>query len=87
MPHTPISDTATPIGNEQRKFRFDNGYGASVIRGPYTYGGPQGLFELAVLDKNGGLTYVTPVTSDVIGYLTEDEVQSTLDQIAALPPA
>ena len=30
-------------------FQFENGFGASVIRGLYTYGGRQGLWELAVL--------------------------------------
>ena len=28
---------------------FDNYYGVSVVRGPYTYGGKEGLYELAVL--------------------------------------
>ena len=31
---------------QQVLFRFDNNYGASVIRGPHTYGGYKGLFEL-----------------------------------------
>jgi len=28
---------------------FENGYGVSVVRGPYTYGGRHGLYEIAVL--------------------------------------
>jgi hypothetical protein len=63
---------------------FDNGYGASVVVGPYTYGGEDGLYELAVLDSNGKLTYETPITSDVEGYLTEDEVTKLLEQIQLL---
>ncbi|WP_279018525.1 hypothetical protein [Megasphaera elsdenii] len=38
-------------GTEHYEFHFKNGYVASVIRGPYSYGGPQGLYELAVLRK------------------------------------
>lgn len=30
------------------RIKFDNGYGASVVKGPHTYGGDQGLYELAV---------------------------------------
>lgn len=69
----------------QWKFRFDNGFGASVIQGPYSYGGPDGLYELAVLDLGGRLTYKTPITNDVEGYLTGEQVQELLDRIAALP--
>jgi hypothetical protein len=28
---------------------FENGYGVSVVQGPYTYGGRHGLYEMAVL--------------------------------------
>ena len=77
--------TSAWLGGEQRHFRFDNGYGASVIRNPRSYGGDKDLFELAVLDAQGHLTYDTPVTDDVIGWLSEAEVQDTLAQIAALP--
>jgi hypothetical protein len=38
-----------------------------------------------VLDGNGDLTYETPVTSDVEGYLTEDDVTKLLEQIQSLP--
>ena len=67
-----------------KKIKFPNGYGASIVRGPYTYGGPDGLYELAVLDTEGKLTYDTPVTGDVEGYLTEDNVMSLLKDISEL---
>jgi hypothetical protein len=63
---------------------FDNGYGASIVTGPHTYGGKDGLYELAVLGKDGRLTYETPVTDDVEGYLTEDDVTKLLEQIQSL---
>lgn len=66
------------------RIEFENGYGASVVKGEYTYGGKDGLYELAVLNSNGDLTYDTPVTSDVEGYLTEDDVTKLLEQIQLL---
>lgn len=66
------------------RIKFDNGYGASVVKGPHTYGGDQDLYELAVLDNNDDLTYNTPVTSDVEGYLTEEDVTILLKQIQNL---
>ena len=62
---------------------FDNGYGASVIRSPFSYGGNQDLYELAVV-KDGELCYDTPITDDVLGYLTEDDVTKYLQQIQEL---
>ena len=73
------------LAGSQWKFRFANGYGASVIDDGY--GHKEGLFELAVLGPDGGLTYATPITDDVLGYLTPDEVGAALDQIEALPAA
>lgn len=75
---------------EQWVFRFPNGYGASVIRGHYTYGGAAGLYELGVIKFDGddwGLTYATPVTEDVLGHLTEAEVADVLRKIEELAPA
>jgi len=71
-------------GLNAARIKFDNGYGASVVIGPYTYGGEDGLYELAVLDSNDDLTYETPVTSDVEGYLSEDDVTRLLEQIQNL---
>ncbi len=63
---------------------MDNGYGASIVSTPYTYGGKEGLYELAVFGKNGHITYDTPVTNDVEGYLSEDAVTKLLEQIQEL---
>ena len=72
-------------GGIQRLYKFDNGFGVSVIKGPYSYGGEEGLWELGVLGKDGHLTYETPITDDVEGYLTESAVDNLLERIAALP--
>jgi hypothetical protein len=66
------------------RIMFDNGYGASVVRHIMSYGGKLGLYELAILDKEGDLTYDTPVTNDVIGYLTSEEVTNYLIKIQEL---
>lgn len=63
---------------------FTNGYGVSVVRGPYSYGGNQGLFEVAVTNAHGELCE-NPVTDDVLGYLDRDEVALAAAEVAALP--
>lgn len=70
--------------NRTAKTQFKNGYGASVVIGPYSYGGEEGLYEIAVLDSNFKITYDTPITDDVIGYLTPTEVTKYLKQIQDL---
>jgi hypothetical protein len=71
---------------KRAKYYFPNGYGVSVIRGPSTYGGDKGLYELAVICKDGELTNKTPITNDVIGYLSEDEVSDLMNKVSELPP-
>ena len=63
---------------------FDNGFGVSVVSHTHSYGGRSGLYEVAVLDSDGNLTYETPVTSDVIGYLTEENVTDVMKQVQNL---
>ena len=65
------------------RINFDNGYGASVIRSPFSYGGNQDLYELAVI-KDDAICYDTPITDDVLGYLTEDDVTKYLGKIQNL---
>ena len=68
---------------------FDNGYTASVLRASDeingSYGYSQGLYELAVLHNNEIITD-TPVTGDVLGYLTVNDVIDAMNRIKALPP-
>lgn len=66
----------------QWEFKFANGYGASVINDGY--GRDSGLYELAVIGPDGGLDYTTPITDDVLGWLTPDDVAEALDKIEAL---
>ena len=68
----------------QRVYKFDNGYGASVVCSPYSYGGRSGLWELAVLDSDGQLCYSTSITDDVLGWLTEEEANKLLKKIRKL---
>ena len=75
----------------QKLYRFSNGAGASVVRGEYTYGGDEGLWELGVLRFEGEgdnytLIYPTSVCTDgdVVGWLTDAQVDEALVQIANL---
>jgi hypothetical protein len=63
--------------------QFDNGYEASVVKSEYTYGGKDGLYELAVF-KDGEICYDTPITDDVIGYLRPEDVTDVMAKIQQL---
>lgn len=74
--------------DRHREYRFDNGYGASIINDGY--GGESGLFEVAVLDGETGKIIDSPITEGtgdrVIGWLSAEEVGRFLEDVAALPP-
>ena len=78
------------FGGIQYRFKFDNGYGASVVKHFGSYGHEQDLWELAVIwyshpeEDIWNITYDTDITDDVIGYLTDKEVISILKQISEL---
>jgi hypothetical protein len=72
------------LGGVQAVITFENGYGASVVKTPHSYGGDRGLYELAVLGTDGHLTYDTPVTNDVIGYLRDIDVTDVMEKIQQL---
>ena len=78
-----INDTPFMVGKKAR-MSFDNGYGVSVVSHTYSYGGKKGLYEVAVLGSDGDLTYETPVTNDVIGYLSEKAVSEVMKQVQEL---
>jgi hypothetical protein len=69
------------------KARFANGYGASIVSHFGSYGGPEGYWELAVIQYDGEtfeLVYDTPITDDVCGWLEPEEVLDLCKQIQAL---
>lgn len=67
------------FGGYLTKYSFPNGYGASVINNNASYG-----LELGVL-YDGELDYSTPITSDVVGFIeNEEELDKLLKQIEEL---
>lgn len=77
------------LGGIMYRFKFDNNYGASIVKHKYSYGSNRDLWELAVLrftegDPKGYLTYDTPITNDVVGYLTDERVRDLLNKIKDL---
>ena len=74
-------------GGEQIIYKFDNNFGASVVRHSFSYGREEGLWELAVPEFKGddwSLTYDTVITDDVIGHLSEEDVSELLIKIEKL---
>ena len=73
------------LGGVHYIFKFPNDYGASVVKGRYTYGGPQDFWEMALIffeeDGNYNLTYERDFDEDVKGYLTDDNVIELLEKI------
>ena len=68
-------------------FRFENGYGASIIKHMGSYGYAEDEFEMAVIYFEGdeyGIIYNTPITDDVLGYLNNEEVLEYLEKIKNL---
>ena len=72
----------------QYLFRFENYYGASVVKHSFSHGSAQDLWELAVIkfDKEykWDLCYDTEITYDVEGYLTDENVRELLGRIKGL---
>ncbi|MFW6281211.1 MAG: hypothetical protein ACOC1O_00190 [bacterium] len=72
-------NTDHKLGISRMKVTFKNGYGISIIRGSFTYGGKEGLFETAIINKDGNIIHDT-----VQGYLTEEEVFENCLQTAKM---
>lgn len=82
--HLMKKSTHKHFGGFQYEFQFDNGFGASVIKHNESYGNVDDLFELAVLNEYGEITYDTYIADNVIGWLTNEEVIECFKQIQSL---
>lgn len=95
-----VSEPPLPgLPRSQWLYRFQNGYGASVIRGAGSYGGPEGLFEVAVIRYTGSgaedfdvlpslphAPWLSDLAGDVHGWCSEEDVAALITRIAAIPP-
>ena len=72
-------------GGIQKLYRFENSYGASVIKTCYSDGGKLGLWELAMIfwknDEKYNLYYCDIVENGVLGYLNEEDIDPILEKI------
>lgn len=82
----------------QRLYKFQNGYGASVVRFGWRFHDNVKRYasntlndrqwELAVIrwvsPRRFELSYDTPITSDILGYLTKQDVEEVLEKIRKL---
>ena len=89
-----IDDTPhSELGGAHYIFKFQNGYGASVIKHLGSYGFSEDLWEIGLIwffspiekmhNQDGwNLVYIKELGfDDVIGYLTDEEVRSYLKKI------
>ena len=68
-------------------FKFDNGYGASVIKHRGSYGHEDDLWELAVIRFDGDdwkICYTSEISDDVIGWQTDEDIRVLLERIQSL---
>ena len=88
-----LTDVTEEYTKRQAVYFFSNGYGISVINiigtngEHYSYTKNKDQYEIAVLEgvkNNSRITYDTPITDDVIGYLTLEEVYNLMKQIENL---
>jgi hypothetical protein len=68
-----------PLGGTRARWEFDNGYGISVVHGPLFYC-DEDTFEVAIL-KDDRITYDTPLTNDVLGYQTSEDINNILKEL------
>ena len=61
------------LNHTQAVMEFKNGYGVSVLCGDSFYSNGIDTYEVAVT-KDGKLCYDTPITDDVLGWQTKEEV-------------
>lgn len=68
--------------NARAYVSFDNGFYVSILNGLYSTGDVD-EYELAIMDKDG-ICYDTPLSDDIIGHLTKEDVEKWLKDVSEL---
>ncbi len=76
----------TYMGGPQKFYRFENGWGASVVQHVGSYGGGAGLWEMATIRWTGEKYDLveSSLFGDVLGWLAWAEVEDWLQKISEL---
>lgn len=72
-----IESIVCSFAGENYRYKFKNGFGASVVKNMFSYGNKEDLYELLIL-KGGKPVYDTSLTDNVVGYLTPLEAMALL---------
>ena len=65
----------------KKVLEFENGYGLSIVSNDFSYGGNNGLFEIALL-QNEDIVYNAELGfADVVGYLDFHEVSEIIERV------
>lgn len=68
---------------------FTNGYALSIVQGTYSYGGDQGLYEIAPINPanalDGSLFDEEDQGDDVLGYCDLEKINHYVRKLAYLP--
>ena len=67
---------------------FENGYNVSIIMTNMSYGGTKGLYEVMVTDQDDNSVWLEGINNEdgVIGFLTPQQLESTLTAIEQAAP-
>ena len=63
---------------------LENGFEVSIVRNQLSYGGDKGLYEIGVFNATGNMCDPLGWGDDVKGWLTQEDVEKTLDSMASL---
>lgn len=82
-------------GGSYASHTFPNGFGIKVLRYTVTLmngvtdsgsrGSLEGLYEAAVT-RNGKITFNTPVADDILGYMSENQIEDLMHVLSKFQP-
>ena len=78
----PFKETDMPKGI-QSLIKFGDEYELSIVKSDFSYGGSQGLYEIAVFKGNGQVNMpgITEDNDTVKGFLSENEVVGVIKKM------